>query len=220
SAVVLLSPSLFRISSPVHACAAVTSDAAVGPVGPLGRSWESSYMRMPHAQSMTDHVRMSPRTAVTTSGTRTPDRGPCSRPTDRTAPTEPDVRSQEFQARPLPRRPSTAAAPVMGSAPRLWCFKPSRLLDIVSSVDDGWISVVLGSADREFGSQLARRVIADVGAIYGVCGDHDVAIRSDRLSRSGLRRTKPPATEHTIHAQHHLSGGRPADGDDYLSRAL
>ena len=66
-----------------------------------------------------------------------------------------------------PRRPSTAAAPVMGSAPRLWCFKPSRLLDIVSSVDDGWISVVLGSADREFGSQLARRVIADVGAIYG-----------------------------------------------------
>ena len=70
SAVVLLSPSLFRISSPVHACAAVTSDAAVGPVGPLGRSWESSYMRMPHAQSMTDHVRMSPRTAVTASGTR------------------------------------------------------------------------------------------------------------------------------------------------------
>src|SRR5699024_48854 len=107
----------------------------------------------------------------------------------------------------LPRRPSTAAVPVMGSAPRLWCFKLSRLFDIVSSVDAGSVSVVLGSVEREFGSQLHSRAIADVGAIYGVCRDHDVAIRSDRRSRSGLPRTKPPATDHMIRAQHHLSGG-------------
>src|SRR5699024_11887857 len=67
----------------------------------------------------------------------------------------------------LPRRPSTSAAPGMGSAPRLWCFKPSRLFHLVSSDGDGSISVPLGTVNDEVGLQLRSSLIADVGAIYG-----------------------------------------------------
>src|SRR5699024_12562506 len=67
----------------------------------------------------------------------------------------------------LPRRPSTSAAPGMGSAPRLWCFKPSRLFHLVSSDGAGSISVPLGTVNAEVGLQLRSRLIADVGAIYG-----------------------------------------------------
>jgi len=55
----------------------------------------------------------------------------------------------------------------MGSAPRLWCFKPSRLFHLVSSDGAGSISVPLGTVNAEVGLQLRSRLIADVGAIYG-----------------------------------------------------
>src|SRR5699024_8112883 len=67
----------------------------------------------------------------------------------------------------LPRRPSTSTAPGMGSAPRLWSFKPSRLFHLVSSDGAGSISVPLGTVNAEVGLQLRSRLIADVGAIYG-----------------------------------------------------